>query len=103
MENMKDFLKTVHHAQHEKIIQLSDLTKVQKQLREFAIELGPSKEGLKVVDLGVEITNIINNVMKSLPEDLRNILTSEQTKIASLHNAEVKDYFDLDEEEICIN
>ena len=68
--------KTIHHANHEKINQLSDLTDVLKQLREFAIELGPSKEGLKAVELGVKINKIINNVMETLPEDLRSILTS---------------------------
>ena len=68
--------KTIHPENHEKINQLSDLTDVLNQLRELAIELGPSKEGLKVVELGVEINNIINNVMETLPEDLRGILTS---------------------------
>ena len=70
--------KTIHHANHEKINQLSDLTEVLKQLREFAIELGPSKEGLKAVELGVKINKIINNVMETLPEDLRGILTSSK-------------------------
>lgn len=70
--------KTIHHANHEKINQLSDLTDVLKQLREFAIELGPSKEGLKAVELGGKIIKIINNVLETLPEDLRGILTSSK-------------------------
>ena len=74
--------KTIHHANHEKINQLSDLTDVLNQLREFAIELGPSKEGIKVVELGVKINNIINNVMETLPEDLRGILTSNTEEVA---------------------
>ena len=68
--------RIIHHANHEKINLLSELSPILNQVRQLAIELGPSKEGLKVVELGGEINNIINNVMETLPEDLRGILTS---------------------------
>ncbi|MCH2473646.1 MAG: hypothetical protein MK217_05230 [Gammaproteobacteria bacterium] len=64
--------RIIHHANHEKINLLSELSPILNQVRQLAIELGPSKEGVQVVELGEKINNIIKNLIDSLPDDLKN-------------------------------